>query len=60
MMVREQGFRKHQIVDPLSEPGHTDLTANVDFSFLAEAISDVGTSSPSLLPSSLIAYRRYE
>ncbi|KAK4703114.1 NADH dehydrogenase [ubiquinone] 1 alpha subcomplex assembly factor 7, partial [Phenoliferia sp. Uapishka_3] len=39
-----RGFRKHQIVDPLSEPGHTDLTANVDFSYLAEAMSDMVTS----------------
>lgn len=30
-------------MDPLSEPGHTDLTANVDFSYLAEALSDVGS-----------------
>lgn len=36
-------------MDPLSEPGHTDLTANVDFSYLAEAISDVGTSISSLM-----------
>lgn len=37
-----QGFRKHQVVDPLSKPGHTDLTANVDFSYLAEALGDLG------------------
>ncbi|GAA5877005.1 hypothetical protein JCM3774_006873 [Rhodotorula dairenensis] len=35
-----RGFRKHQVVDPLTEPGHTDLTANVDFAYLAEAMSD--------------------
>ncbi|GAA5992727.1 hypothetical protein JCM10908_006900 [Rhodotorula pacifica] len=35
-----RGFRKHQVVDPLSEPGHTDLTANVDFAYLAEAMSE--------------------
>ncbi|GJN89885.1 hypothetical protein Rhopal_002874-T1 [Rhodotorula paludigena] len=35
-----RGFRKHQVVDPLTEPGHTDLTANVDFSYLAEAMSE--------------------
>ncbi|ORY91491.1 S-adenosyl-L-methionine-dependent methyltransferase [Leucosporidium creatinivorum] len=39
-----RGFRKHQVVDPLSEPGHTDLTANVDFSYLAEAMGDLATS----------------
>ena len=43
-----QGFRKHQVVDPLTEPGHTDLTANVDFAYLAEAMSESGTSSLSL------------
>ncbi|GAA6019158.1 hypothetical protein JCM10207_006565 [Rhodosporidiobolus poonsookiae] len=42
-----RGFRKHQVVDPLSEPGHTDLTANVDFSYLAEAMGDfVSTHGP--------------
>ncbi|GAA5870620.1 hypothetical protein JCM8547_002064 [Rhodosporidiobolus lusitaniae] len=39
-----RGFRKHQVVDPLTEPGHTDLTANVDFSYLAEAMSDYATT----------------
>jgi len=39
-----QGFRKHQVVDPLTEPGHTDLTANVDFSYLAESMSEFGAS----------------
>ncbi|BGO90588.1 hypothetical protein NBRC10512_002644 [Rhodotorula toruloides] len=35
-----RGFRKHQVVDPLTEPGHTDLTANVDFAYLSEAMSE--------------------
>ncbi|GAA5989382.1 hypothetical protein JCM11641_004206 [Rhodosporidiobolus odoratus] len=35
-----RGFRKHQVVDPLTEPGHTDLTANVDFEYLAEAMGE--------------------
>lgn len=30
------------MVDPLTEPGHTDLTANVDFAYLAEAMADTG------------------
>ncbi|GAA5918546.1 hypothetical protein JCM1841_003294 [Sporobolomyces salmonicolor] len=38
-----RGFRKHQVVDPLTEPGHTDLTANVDFTYLAEAMSGFAT-----------------
>lgn len=33
-----RAFRAHQIVDPLSLPGQSDLTANVDFSFLAHAL----------------------
>ncbi|GAA5864321.1 hypothetical protein JCM1840_006742 [Sporobolomyces johnsonii] len=39
-----RGFRKHHVVDPLTEPGHTDLTANVDFSYLAEAMSEFATA----------------
>ncbi|GAA5974542.1 hypothetical protein JCM5350_001183 [Sporobolomyces pararoseus] len=38
-----RGFRKHEVVDPLTQPGHTDLTANVDFSYLAEAMSEFAT-----------------
>ena len=40
----DQGFRNHQIVEPLNEPGHTDLTANVDFGFLSEAVNIEGLS----------------
>lgn len=29
-----QGFRKHELHDPLLEPGSADLTADVDFSYL--------------------------
>lgn len=32
-------------MDPLTEPGHTDLTANVDFSYLSEAMADLGRVS---------------
>lgn len=35
-----QGFRDHKLVDPLTEPGHTDLTANVDFSYLRQAFEE--------------------
>lgn len=52
---RVQGFRKHQVVDPLSEPGHTDLTANVDFSYLAEALGDLGKVKSFLSPASPMA-----
>lgn len=40
-----RGFRQHQLVDPLSQPGDTDLTANVDFSRLRTALSEHGASS---------------
>ncbi|KAF6205669.1 hypothetical protein GE061_019842 [Apolygus lucorum] len=32
-----RAFRKHQLHDPLVEPGSADLTADVDFSFLKES-----------------------
>ncbi|PKI84410.1 hypothetical protein MVES_001672 [Malassezia vespertilionis] len=34
-----RAFRNHRIVDPLEMPGQSDLTANVDFSFLEEAVN---------------------
>lgn len=33
-----RAFRAHEIVDPLSLPGQSDLTANVDFAFLTQAL----------------------
>ncbi|KAH9463746.1 hypothetical protein MJO28_008107 [Puccinia striiformis f. sp. tritici] len=33
-----RGFYQHQIVDPLSRPGLTDITANVDFASLKRAM----------------------
>lgn len=38
----DQGFRNHQIVDPLAEPGSTDLTANVNFNWLGQAVEADG------------------
>lgn len=35
-----RAFKKHQITDVFEEPGHCDLTANVDFSLLKEAVRD--------------------
>ncbi|GAA5937380.1 class I SAM-dependent methyltransferase [Sporobolomyces koalae] len=49
-----RGFRKHAVVDPLSKPGHTDLTANVDFSYLAEAMSDYATPHGPLTQSTFL------
>ncbi|KAH8117956.1 DUF185-domain-containing protein [Phellopilus nigrolimitatus] len=39
-----RAFRKHKVVDVFELPGHCDLTANVDFAFLKEAIGDAATS----------------
>jgi len=41
-MTGSQAFRKHQLFDPLSEPGEADLTADVDFKYLTQCISDKG------------------
>lgn len=35
-----QAFRKHQQVDPLISPGAADLTADVDFSYIRNAVID--------------------
>jgi NADH dehydrogenase [ubiquinone] 1 alpha subcomplex assembly factor 7 len=35
-----QAFRNHKIVDVFQEPGSADLTANVDFGYLRESLSD--------------------
>lgn len=39
-----QAFRNHKIVDVFHEPGNSDLTANVDFAYLKEAMGDLGSS----------------
>lgn len=33
-----RGIRNHQIVDPFEEPGNSDLTSNVDFASLRDAL----------------------
>lgn len=38
-----QAFKDHKIVDVFYKPGECDLTANVDFSFLQEAMSGLST-----------------
>ena len=40
-----RAFRQHKIVNPLELPGQSDLTANVDFSFLGHAISTTDARS---------------
>lgn len=34
-----RGFRRHEVVDPLLDPGATDLTADVDFSILKSVLT---------------------
>ena len=43
-----RAFRSHKLVDPLEMPGQSDLTANVDFSFLMHALhtTDAFTYGP--------------
>ena len=41
MLSPSQAFRKHKQVDVFEEPGNSDLTANVDFAYLREAIDPV-------------------
>ncbi|PLW05155.1 hypothetical protein PCANC_26724 [Puccinia coronata f. sp. avenae] len=42
-----RGFHQHRVVDPLSQPGLTDITANVDFASLKRAmIANVQTYGP--------------
>jgi len=38
-----QAFRQHKLFDPLIEPGTADLTADVDFKYIANCVSDKGT-----------------
>lgn len=42
LMNRLQAFRNHKIVDVFDQPGSSDLTANVDFAYLREALEGVG------------------
>jgi len=37
-----QAFRKHKLFDPLTEPGTADLTADVDFKYIANCVADKG------------------
>lgn len=35
-----KGFKNHQLVEPLSDPGNCDLTADVNFAYLAAAAKE--------------------
>jgi len=41
-LIGLQAFREHKLFDPLLEPGTADLTADVDFKYLAKCVSDKG------------------
>lgn len=47
LTMRAQAFKRHQLADPLAKPGQADLTANVDFTFLAEGLAQSGSLSAS-------------
>ncbi|KAL7423569.1 hypothetical protein Q5752_001149 [Cryptotrichosporon argae] len=38
-----RAFKEHKIVDVLAQPGHADLTANVDFAYLRESVDGLAT-----------------
>jgi NADH dehydrogenase [ubiquinone] 1 alpha subcomplex assembly factor 7 len=40
--IYTQAFKNHEIVDVFHRPGECDLTTNVDFAFLKEAMGDLG------------------
>ncbi|GAB1523027.1 CCR4-NOT core subunit cdc39 [Rhizoctonia solani] len=40
-----RGFHKHKLVDVFHQPGFCDLTANVDFAYLKEALKFTSTTS---------------
>jgi NADH dehydrogenase [ubiquinone] 1 alpha subcomplex assembly factor 7 len=44
-----QAFKGHALADPFDCPGQADLTANVDFAYLAEALKGTGTFRSSFL-----------
>jgi NADH dehydrogenase [ubiquinone] 1 alpha subcomplex assembly factor 7 len=46
-----QAFKDHKIVDVFHRPGECDLTANVDFAYLMEAVADIGMLTIFLLSS---------
>ena len=40
----KKAFKNHEIVDVFHRPGDCDLTVNVDFAYLKEAMSDLGAN----------------
>ncbi|KAF8604148.1 DUF185-domain-containing protein [Ceratobasidium sp. AG-I] len=44
-----RAFQKHKIVDVFHQPGMCDLTANVDFAYLKEAIATAGATSHGII-----------
>ena len=52
-----QALHRHQIVDPLAEPGCADLTAHVDFEPLARAARLAGAATSGLTPQGVLLER---
>ncbi|KAJ3196594.1 NADH dehydrogenase [ubiquinone] complex I, assembly factor 7 [Irineochytrium annulatum] len=42
---KNHGIRKHQFTPALSQPGETDLSVDVDFSFISQAVASSGARS---------------
>ena len=40
--ILEKAFKEHKQVDVFHQPGKCDLTVNVDFAYLKEAMPDTG------------------
>ncbi|KAJ7639431.1 S-adenosyl-L-methionine-dependent methyltransferase [Roridomyces roridus] len=51
-----RAFKKHEIADIFHEPGECDLTVNVDFAYLREAVGDFGPAVPTHGPISQAAF----
>ncbi|KAJ3029879.1 UNVERIFIED_CONTAM: hypothetical protein HDU68_010766, partial [Siphonaria sp. JEL0065] len=47
--IMTQGIQSHKFVSALSKPGDSDLTADVDFSFLTKAFTDAGVTSTDIM-----------
>lgn len=48
---------RHRVVDPLAEPGEADLSAQVDFAGLAEAVRQAGAAAQGPVPQGMFLTR---
>jgi NADH dehydrogenase [ubiquinone] 1 alpha subcomplex assembly factor 7 len=51
-----QAFRRHEIVHVFDDPGSADLTANVDFAYMKEALAGVGKPFPIPKPNIILTF----